>query len=1039
MLHRVLIGFLLSAVSFNSICQSFDEKDFTRFTIKNGLVDNYITAIEQDELGYIWVGSDVGLCFYDGNSFSAYSPETTDGQLLSQRILRLKRITPGHIGILNRGGFQLLNTKNFSTQNFTIPDTTRFTTYLNHPWDVKFLSNGSFAVTTITGFYVFDKTGKLNFRYDAYTSKDLGTKTMRYGRDIFSISDHEYLVYFEVFKVAYYNSEKKIYRQIDSSETAWSFFYRPATPIANVWLTKYQLSPHEFIFIKAANDTIVYYDHTTKKTITSLLPFNIGQELSFESKITRLNDSAFVLNGGSRGFWVLMLDRKTGRITCDGKKFLANSKINYLFVDKDQRLWAGTPQGLLQQKLNKPFLNVYSFTSQSLNDSLTGSFACAYRYKNKLYAGRFSRYTGLVILDTGTMIPIKVINFYGPYSAWNEVRSVQMYHRDTLWIGTNGGFLWFDIKTDHYGKIVDDNRIANKSRFLKLIMSSAIGKDGYAWFWHFLGGEVARYYPATNTFHYFDSESIPFNRIKKITDDANGDIWLSGHGLAKWNTRKEIFDTLMLSYGGSKKFNDNILMLSADHTGSLWLYNEENGLLQYTINEKKFVQYDVKNGLLSDNLEALSPVINNSLWIAYRAHLQNFDVRTKKLTTYGPWNGIQMHKPTGAYIYHDSSSNTCYLFCKNEIIKFSSTPPANPPINNEILLQKMIINNTKTIFTPQNEIGLNPGEKSISIYFTVINFESGSDFKYAYKLNDAETWNEMGNLHHVTLTGLPSGKYFLKIKATDTSGQEIIKDFSFYIAPPFWQTGWFLSVFFIFIAAILSYLHRRRIKNITQKANLDKLLAQTEMKALHSQMNPHFIFNCLNSIREMILNNENEQASLYLSKFARLIRITLNHSSKTFVTLEDTIDYLQRYLEMEQIRKSNFTYNIDVDDDLHRSEILLPPMLIQPFIENAIWHGSSPGKEMELNIRFMKRKHELICVVEDDGIGIEAALKNKEPELNYKSVGIANIRQRIQVLNEKYNLQSTVDIKDKSGLHLNGDTGTVVTLHLPIKINESLL
>ena len=211
------------------------------------------------------------------------------------------------------------------------------------------------------------------------------------------------------------------------------------------------------------------------------------------------------------------------------------------------------------------------------------------------------------------------------------------------------------------------------------------------------------------------------------------------------------------------------------------------------------------------------------------------------------------------------------------------------------------------------------------------------------------------------------------------------------------------------------------------------------MKALHAQMNPHFIFNCLNSIREMILNNENEQASLYLSKFARLIRITLNHSSKSFVSLEDTIDYLERYLEMEQIRKSNFKYTIDVDDNLQRNEIFLPPMLIQPFIENAIWHGASPGKEMRINIQFKRETHKLICIIEDDGIGIETSLKNKETQINYESVGIANIKQRIQVLNEKYNLQSTIDIKDKSGLNLAGETGTIVTLHLPIKTTETIL
>ena len=188
----------------------------------------------------------------------------------------------------------------------------------------------------------------------------------------------------------------------------------------------------------------------------------------------------------------------------------------------------------------------------------------------------------------------------------------------------------------------------------------------------------------------------------------------------------------------------------------------------------------------------------------------------------------------------------------------------------------------------------------------------------------------------------------------------------------------------------------------------------------------------------MILNNENEQASLYLSKFARLIRITLNESSKQFVSLSDTIDYLERYIEMEKIRSSHFTYTIDIAKDLNPVEIMVPPMLIQPFIENAIWHGSSHKKNMDIHISFSKKGNELICVIDDNGVGIEASLKRKEKPAHEPSVGIANIKQRISLLNEKYKLQSTITIIDKLTLPEKNSTGTIVTLHLPIKTNESL-
>jgi sensor histidine kinase YesM len=121
-----------------------------------------------------------------------------------------------------------------------------------------------------------------------------------------------------------------------------------------------------------------------------------------------------------------------------------------------------------------------------------------------------------------------------------------------------------------------------------------------------------------------------------------------------------------------------------------------------------------------------------------------------------------------------------------------------------------------------------------------------------------------------------------------------------------------------------------------------------------------------------------------------------------------------------------------VDEALEPADVFLPPMLIQPFIENAIWHGQIPDKTMQLLIRFSKKGDELICVVEDDGVGIEASLKNKE-DLNHQAVGISNIKQRIQLLNEKYNLKSTVLIEDKSFSFPKNGTGTRVTLHLPVK------
>jgi LytS/YehU family sensor histidine kinase len=233
--------------------------------------------------------------------------------------------------------------------------------------------------------------------------------------------------------------------------------------------------------------------------------------------------------------------------------------------------------------------------------------------------------------------------------------------------------------------------------------------------------------------------------------------------------------------------------------------------------------------------------------------------------------------------------------------------------------------------------------------------------------------------------------------------------------------------------------YRNRLKAFQQKANLDKLISQAEMKALHAQMNPHFIFNSLNSIREMILHQETREASRFLANFAHLIRITLDHSRQSFISLRDTMEYINRYIEMEKIRNPDFHFRMDVDHALEPDDTILPPLVIQPFIENAIWHGRN-GEETEIHILVQFKKHggQLICIIEDDGIGIETSRLRKDGQRSgHQSVSIANIQKRIELLNRKYDLHSSIVIREKNKDEGFGATGTIIQITLPLEINEA--
>lgn len=198
-------------------------------------------------------------------------------------------------------------------------------------------------------------------------------------------------------------------------------------------------------------------------------------------------------------------------------------------------------------------------------------------------------------------------------------------------------------------------------------------------------------------------------------------------------------------------------------------------------------------------------------------------------------------------------------------------------------------------------------------------------------------------------------------------------------------------------------------------ASINEQLAEARLSALQAQMNPHFVFNALNSIKRMILDEDNTRASRYLSKFALMIRMTLEHSKEIFVTLQENIEYLKAYLDMEQLRfDDSFTYSITTDKNVDAAETSIPSMMIQPLVENAIWHGLMQAEaDKKITIQFAQPHNKIVCTVEDNGIGIRRSEKLREKNRPFhRSVGLENLQKRIKIMNEKYNLDCSLGIID---------------------------
>jgi sensor histidine kinase YesM len=265
---------------------------------------------------------------------------------------------------------------------------------------------------------------------------------------------------------------------------------------------------------------------------------------------------------------------------------------------------------------------------------------------------------------------------------------------------------------------------------------------------------------------------------------------------------------------------------------------------------------------------------------------------------------------------------------------------------------------------------------------------------------------------------------------------------------------WLYGVLAVLVlGSVIAYLinlyriRQLRFKNILQKqeAIQNELLlkhqfqlTESELKAIRSQMNPHFIFNVLNSIEAYIMDNDKQTASRLIQKFAALSRLILENSTKSLVTADREWKALKMYTELEAMRYNNaFSFNFDVDESLLLRTLLLPPMLIQPLIENAIWHGTNGnGQNIDIKVNFTTKGNQLVCIVEDNGIGITHSLLQKNKRDNHQSFGISNIKNRIELMNRKHSNESAITVEDKENLPGQSTTGTLVTITLPLEMME---
>jgi LytS/YehU family sensor histidine kinase len=334
---------------------------------------------------------------------------------------------------------------------------------------------------------------------------------------------------------------------------------------------------------------------------------------------------------------------------------------------------------------------------------------------------------------------------------------------------------------------------------------------------------------------------------------------------------------------------------------------------------------------------------------------------------------------------------------------------------------------------------LNYSQNSLGIFFNAVDLSaSNSNPDYSYKLWPVETlWSIPSKTKSVSFAQLPAGKYKFIVRAKDrASGWSRPTVFEFTITPPFWDKWWFRVIIIVMASCLIIGLFRFRIKKIEKDAFIENQLKELEMKALKAQMNPHFIYNALNSIQALVANDKKAEGVHYIGSFSRLLRQVLDNSENNIIGLDKELETLGLYIQLESLRLDmQLQYKKIIPENVVPEFEKIPPLILQPFVENALWHGLSRKEgEKEISISVSLEGNWLICDITDNGIGREKAQQWKNHSIAiHQSRGIDITRKRLIDYNED-NLVIPVEFFD-----LYSDekkpAGTRVTVRIKRKFN----
>lgn len=972
---------------------------FKLYTPHDGLAQSQVLNVFQDSRGYLWIGTRGGLSSFNGVSFNSYNAHN---RLPSVYIYQIGEDWNENI--------------RFSAGKWWCK------------YDGKKITYDSATIRPYGGFFCIDRTKTVwiisTLDQELYYSKDwkkwtkasLNIKALEhrkwswlhfdehFNRLILREGNHQHMYSLRSGKL------KKIFQgEIDI-----------ATERPN---NKNKLRGF-------SNDSLFLIEQDTVRLIRKDLKFRL------KSCIIRKDGSLFFLVKGRNTFYTINIEGSIDSLP------LKETTIS-LFLDKDNNIWISSEQGLIrpftegiqnfdQNKLH----NIWSMVEDNAKRMYFGSF-----FKHEIVRYYNQKFEILPIYPIDNK---KVNTDLGSfYFGGSKDQNGNLYF-SMPW----GVMKYNGVKFSFFGKTPDDKSISLFNFFdseKNLLFSGT-------------NGGVNIFDPKTESVKYYGTNKglHVSNFVLGVAKDKKGDYWLAtGAGFGRLNVAK---DTIDKNYTRSLKnlpYYGNV-SIYCDFKGTIWA-GSTRGLLRYDEKRDSFIL--VAPHIFRTSASSITGYRNKYLVIGtldgvYFLDLQEFYQKRGRLVIrcFNQHNGYLGIEPNQSCIYLDSRDNV-WIAASDIVTKFvpseldMSPKPLMPYVNT--------INNEKISFESyRKKISLPYGINTAKILFEAVGFERPVNTAFSYKLNDNK-WSKWLTEDFAILDNLSSGIYRFSVRARPAgtaNANDYIKETTirFTVSIPFYREPNFPIFAALGLLALFSFIFWQRQRAIKTKRehqayeekqielNLERnrQMKYLQIQTLQAQLNPHFIFNVLQAIQTRIYEGSREVASNLIVDLGNLIRRFLDSSvnmdfsriRNSEITLKQEINLLKSYIEFEQLQYSNkFDYEIYVDENIETENVQVPPMLIQPYVENAIKHGIlyEKNKRCRLEVTFKKTTDDvLVCSIIDNGVGRKRAKEIQESYIRmYQSRGTQILDERIKIMQELGHGIS-VDVRD------NPETGTIVELRI---------